>query len=980
MRILPLKQLKNLLGLCLLLFSQQLFAQCISGTTVQTFSGATTAYACPGDGFDDVIRFKPSSFATAYAFIVTDDQNTILGVPNGNSVNFEGAGVGVCRVWGMSYAGVINPSIGQNINEAVLTDLCFELSDNYVEVIRTSGDDIDGGTVAMPNGATVRYTCPEDGESDVVMFTNTGSPNANYAYVVTDDQNNILGLPPGNSLDFDGAGEGICRVWGLSYTGNVTASPGENAFAVNLADGCFRLSENFIEIIRSKPDGGTVAMPNGNTERQTCAGDGEADVVMFTHNTTSNAQYRYVITDENNNILGLPPGNSLDFEGAGEGICRVWGLSYTGTLTASPGDNAADVALTDDCFDLSDNFITIIRTGVDGGTVAMPSGATTRYTCVGDGEDDIITFTHESMSNANYRYVITDENNNILGLPPGNSQNFEGAGVGICRVWGLSYTGSITATPGDNATEVALSDGCFALSSNFIEVIRDVPDGGTVAMPNGNTERQTCAGDGQADLVMFTHDTNSNSQYRYVITDENNNILGLPPGNSLDFEGAGEGICRVWGLSYTGNLTASPGDNAATTSLTDGCFDLSDNFITIIRTGVDGGTVAMPSGATTRYTCVGDGEDDIITFTHVSSSNANYAYVITDDQNNILGLPPGNSQNFEGAGVGVCRVWGLSYTGNIIAVAGENAAEVALTDGCFALSSNFIEVIRDVPEGGTVAMPNGNTERQTCAGDGQADLVMFTHNTNSNSQYRYVITDENNNILGLPPGNSLDFEGAGEGICRVWGLSYTGSSTASAGDNAATTSLTDGCFDLSDNFITITRTGVDGGTVAMPNGNTVRHTCVGDGIDDIVMFTHLSSSNANYAYVITDENNNILGLPPGNSQNFEGAGEGICRVWGLSYTGNIIAAAGENAAEVALTDGCFALSSNFIEIIRGTDPDVCGNNISHQGTNALVDNNSTLAEDHAVALYPNPVAETLYISRTVQEWTKSYCHHPDYGP
>ncbi len=892
------------------------FAQCIGGTTVSTFSGATTTYTCVGDGVDDVIQFKPSSFATAYAFIVTDAEDNILAVVTGNSVNFEGAGEGVCRVWGMSYAGVVNNPVGENIQTAVLTDFCYILSDNFVEVIRDSGDDVDGGMVATPSGATMVYTCPEDNVADIVTFTNTGSPNANYAYVVTDDQNNILGLPPGNSLDFDGAGDGVCRVWGLSYVGNIIAEPGDNAAEVQLAEGCFRLSENFITVIRSKPDGGTVAMPNGNTEREVCAGDGQPDVVMFTHDTESLAQYTYVITDDQNNILGLPPGNSLDFDGAGPGICRVWGLSYTGNITAAVGDNAAMIDLTDDCFDLSDNFITIIRTGVDGGTVAMPSGATMRYTCPGDGEDDIITFTNTSTSDANYAYVITDDENNILGIPPGNSQNFEGAGTGVCRVWGLSYTGNITAQPGDNAAEVALSDECFVLSENFITVIRDTPDGGTVAMPNGNTERETCAGDGEADVVMFTHDTESQANYAYVITDDENNILGLPPGNSLDFEGAGEGICRVWGLSYTGSITAQVGDNAALVDLTDDCFDLSDNFITIIRTGVDGGTVAMPNGETERETCAGDGVDDIVMFTHVTGASANYAYVITDDENNILGIPPGDSQNFEGAGEGICRVWGLSYTGNITAQAGDNAAMVDLTDGCFDLSDNFITIIRTGVDGGTVAMPNGETERETCAGDGVDDIVMFTHDTGSGANYAYVITDDENNILGIPPGDSQNFEGAGEGICRVWGLSYTGNITAQAGDNAAMVALTDGCFDLSDNFITINRIGVDGGTVAMPNGETERETCAGDGIDDIVMFTHDTGSGANYAYVITDDENNILGIPPGDSQNFEGAGEGVCRVWGLSYTGNITAQAGDNAAMVALTDGCFDLSDNFITINR----------------------------------------------------------------
>ncbi|MDP5170897.1 MAG: T9SS type A sorting domain-containing protein, partial [Bacteroidia bacterium] len=58
---------------------------------------------------------------------------------------------------------------------------------------------------------------------------------------------------------------------------------------------------------------------------------------------------------------------------------------------------------------------------------------------------------------------------------------------------------------------------------------------------------------------------------------------GLPPGNMVDFEGAGVGACLVWGLSYTGNILVSVGDNALTSQLSDDCFELSSNFITVER-------------------------------------------------------------------------------------------------------------------------------------------------------------------------------------------------------------------------------------------------------------------------------------------------------------------------------------------------------------------------------------------------------------
>jgi hypothetical protein len=323
----------------------------------------------------------------------------------------------------------------------------------------------------MPSGATRRYTCPGDGNADVVSFVNTSSSAAQYAYVITDDQNVILGLPPGNMQDFEGAGSGTCRVWGLSYTGSLTAMMGQNAATASLSSDCFELSDNFIEIVRSNPDDGTVSMPSGATRRYTCPGDGNPDVVSFVNTSSSSAQYAYVITDDQNIILGLPPGNMLDFEGAGSGVCRVWGLSYTGNLTAMMGQNAATVSLSDDCFQLSSNFIEVVRSVPDGGMVTSSDGNTTERICV-NGNPDPISFTNNSSSLALYQYIVTDDNGMILAVPPVTTINFDGAGPGLSRVYGASYVGTLNAAAGMNISSVTASE-CFDLSSNYLTIDRD---------------------------------------------------------------------------------------------------------------------------------------------------------------------------------------------------------------------------------------------------------------------------------------------------------------------------------------------------------------------------------------------------------------------------------------------------------------------------------------------------------------------------
>lgn len=663
-----------------------------------------------------------------------------------------------------------------------------------------------GGEVTAFGGAQTVYTCPSDGKPDVVIFARSGqSENTKYQFVITNQENTILAMPSGSRADLDGAGEGICYVWGFAYTGNLTAKTGDNVFRTQFSTGCWAISRTRINVVRFKPDGGTVSTSDGKTAVTLCTRDGYNDAVVFNKRTNSRAAYRYLITDDKNNIL-LIKEDGHNFEGVPAGKCRVWGLSYTGTLTAAAGMNAATGSLATNCWDLSDNFIEIDRTNVDGGEVSLPNGQTRFLAVPGDGRPDIVTANHTTTSPAKYGYIVTSDQNVVLGLPPANSVNVEGAGPGICRVWGISYTGNLTVFLGDKVGNKALSTGCFSLSKNFIEVVRNPVDGGRVTMPDGLTTRYTCPGDGKADIVrMVTNSVTTAAQYRFVVTDDKNIIVGLPPANEVNVEGAGVGNCRIWGVSFLGNFTAQLGQNVTIARLASGSFSLSSNFIETRRDVPVGGRVTMPDGQTIRYTCPGDGIPDIVRFITTSTSNSKYQYVVTDDKNNILGLPPANEVNVEGAGVGACRIWGVAYTGKFTAKIGDNAASVALSDECFSLSSNYIETLRFQPNGGRVATTTGQTSVTVTVGDGRADNLSFAVTNNSRSRFAWVVTDDKNNILGLPSGNTVNFEDAGVGACRVWGLSYTGQLTALMGDNAATIALSTECFNLSSNFVTVNR-------------------------------------------------------------------------------------------------------------------------------------------------------------------------------
>jgi len=90
--------------------------------------------------------------------------------------------------------------------------------------------------------------CVSDGISDFVSgISVSGGVGVNSAWVITDDQLNILGLPgmPGE-VDFDGAGGGSCLIWYVTFDDIVGAEVGSNAADLT---GCFALS-NSIEVVR----------------------------------------------------------------------------------------------------------------------------------------------------------------------------------------------------------------------------------------------------------------------------------------------------------------------------------------------------------------------------------------------------------------------------------------------------------------------------------------------------------------------------------------------------------------------------------------------------------------------------------------------------------------------------------------------------------------------------------------------------------
>lgn len=117
-------------------------------------------------------------------------------------------------------------------------------------------------------------------------------------------------------------------------------------------------------------------------------------------------------------------------------------------------------------------------------------------------------------------------------------------------------------------------------------------------------------------------------------------------------------------------------------------------------------------------------------------------------------------------------------------------------------------------------------------------------------------------------------------------------------------------------------------------------------------FVSTGSNGGSFALLVTNELNEIVTISSDLTINFEGAGTGVCRVWGLTYTGNIIAEVGDNATQVAITDGCASLTETFVRVNRT------------EGFGTQVPTANYTAENPvniALRLFPNPVQDQLSI-------------------
>ena len=228
-------------------------------------------------------------------------------------------------------------------------------------------------TTATTNWEDMVTICPNDGNADPVPFLNNLGVMAGdeYAYILTDVNNNIKQVILEDSYDFEGSSLETEYIFGVSYRGTLLYNEGDPITSIT-SDSCAVLSSTstFLTIKKENCSGSfdcsatVTATTNWESMVDICPGDGLPDVVPFLNNEffEPGDHYAYLLTDMNNILIEVIFESSYDFDGSGMDTNRIFGISYAGNLNYTIGMSIDEITA-DSCYRLSESslFLTITK-------------------------------------------------------------------------------------------------------------------------------------------------------------------------------------------------------------------------------------------------------------------------------------------------------------------------------------------------------------------------------------------------------------------------------------------------------------------------------------------------------------------------------------------------------------------------------------------------------------------------------------------
>lgn len=656
-------------------------------------------------------------------------------------------------------------------------------------------------------------------------------------------------------------------------------------------------------------------------DSELCGGNSGPDVMVRLDSYVGRESY-FVVTDEDNVILFIDRDSSLPLFAFRDGTSLLRHVATDSVFTGLEiGNNLATDLL--GCFDIS-NSVSVTKAVIGAGTLTTLDDT---IICAGDRLRDFV-FPIRSGAQGVTQWAITSEDSIIVRVPDAPPFEFHTLPEGTYLIWSISSQEAIDSLPIGNPIFSNLS-GCYDISPP-LKVVRIRPYAGNIDY-RGQTE--ACLVTDQDQNIELNVDSVAGLASKWIVADTSGLVLMVSEEGRFDFSDFDASEFDVFHLA-----SLEPNDIGQGGSINnlEGCFSLS-NAIAFMRSEVSGGTISTTSD---QVYCGGQSFDDTLSLGLMNEEGQQSVWLVLDMDSVIIDILDNPIVVPSAYTVADFLVVHLSFDED---VAGLEVGSRAYADliGCYSFS-NILRFVESTPEAGQIEY-DGDTV--LCMTNGNPLEVSVLAPTLAVGSFRsWVWTDTSGLIVDITEGPmaSLVSEGV-QGLNVLRFLTYE-ANIEGLTVGAHIDSLR-GCFDRSDSLL-FQVNNIHGGVVTLLSDSAV---CVGEGVVDSVILSVENRRGADFAWIITEEDEVIQAILVDSIFDLERAGTGVTLFWHISFQGRLEGL--EIGDSLGGIMGCYALSRPAF-VRRDT-----------VGSGACVTTSiaTNLEEDLNIAVFPNPFSSEVIL-------------------
>lgn len=779
-------------------------------------------------------------------------------------------------------------------------------------------------TIFSSEGKDDIYACSGDSKPDNYLIFKSDTSQNKYAFILADGSDNIIRVQANGQFNFDGPTPALLRVWGISYTDSLIFGVGNDVTTIRSNTGCVSLSENVIRVFRNIPRGEDAFFVTGKKDTFFCFNNATRDTLEMQPIKNNTSKHVFVITKFDGTIIDFFFGNKYLADTLPRSVYLIYDVGYTGSLVLLKKSNLFKTDVSNGCFSIGQKAARLDMDSLDLGEIEF--NTTGRIFAPLDKIDDIFKITLNNATTSNLAMVLYDKDNICRQVIIGTEINLNNNVPGEYTLAFLLYSGRLKLSLGDtivikNSAKEYSSD-CFKWHTTTVNLLLIIPNAGILKVPTGDTVLFACPGDKLPDRYTFiASGFSAGNPYKVFVLNDKNKIIAITDlGGFIDFEAFGAGVVKVQGMSYTGDLII-PKDSLFTNVKSNDAYDKSVNSLLVNMAVAKGGSVSVGGGATTYYVCPQNDGIRKLAFERRNNSNSPYTYVLTSESGTIISFADNDSLSFSNISSSSMRVYGVAYSGKRVITKNSNLFVSAFSDGCYSVSDNFIRIIKSEPIAGGVRLPNGANKELFCPSDPTRKLLSIRNVANSTHPYSFVLTDSTNTILDIFPNFGYDFDSLPRGKYSVRGVSYVGTILIKKGSKLDLGKFSDDCFQYTATTIEVIIGEIDGGILTSSEGSTSVITCPSNLDPDPITMIPLNERSLGYRYVITNEQNIIIGFSFDATIDFgSNAINSTCRVYGVAFKGEFTGVLGRNIHETAFSKSCYDVSNNFVFVRKAVPP------------------------------------------------------------